>query len=174
MAETAIWNFKQLAHHELDGFGGIGEGMSIQIAKAGRRILWLAHESAPKNFTAVDVSDPRAPKVVGQNDPPESFMRSNSLETVGDIMAVAYQSRKPGQKPAGFELFDISTPEKPKSIAYVDASGPHSRGVHQLWLCDGEYVHLSSGAADFKPRNQLDDQFYRAFDVRNPAKPTEV
>ena len=29
MAETAIWNFKQLAHHELDGFGGIGEGMSI-------------------------------------------------------------------------------------------------------------------------------------------------
>ena len=47
MADTAIWNFKQLAHHELDGFGGIGEGMSIQIAKDGRRILWLAHESAP-------------------------------------------------------------------------------------------------------------------------------
>jgi hypothetical protein len=46
MAETAVWNFKQLAHHELDGFGGIGEGMSIQIAKDGRRILWLAHESA--------------------------------------------------------------------------------------------------------------------------------
>src|SRR6202030_534145 len=63
MLETAIWNFRQLAHHELDGFGGIGEGMSIQIAKDGRRILWLAHESAPKNFTAVDVSDPRAPKL---------------------------------------------------------------------------------------------------------------
>ena len=60
MADTAIWNFRQLAHHELDGFGGIGEGMSIQIAKDGRRILWLAHESAPKNFTAVDVSDPGA------------------------------------------------------------------------------------------------------------------
>ena len=60
MADTAIWNFRQLAHHELDGFGGIGEGMSIQIAKDGRRILWLAHESAPKNFTAIDVSDPRA------------------------------------------------------------------------------------------------------------------
>ena len=68
MAETAIWNFKQLAHHELDGFGGIGEGMSIQIAKDGRRILWLAHESAPKNFTAVDVSDPRAPKLVAPNN----------------------------------------------------------------------------------------------------------
>jgi len=169
-----VWNFKLLAQHTLGGFGGMGEGMSIQIARDGRRILWLAHESAPKNFTAVDVSEPRVPKMVVQTDLPESFMRSNSLETVGDIMAVAYQTQKPGQKPAGFELFDISTPEKPKSIAYVDASGPHSRGVHQLWFCDGDYVHLSSGAPDFKPRNQLDDQFYRSFDVRNPSKPTEV
>jgi hypothetical protein len=168
------WNFKLLAQHDLSGHGGMGEGMSIQIARDGRRILWLAHETAPKNFTALDVSDPRAPKVVVQTDLPQAFMRSNSLETVGDVMAVAYQTREPGQKPAGFELFDISTPEKPKSIAFVDASGPHSRGVHQLWFCDGEYVHLSSGAPDFKPRNQLDDQFYRAFDVRNPAKPTEV
>ncbi|MDO8535185.1 MAG: hypothetical protein Q7S17_10665, partial [Xanthobacteraceae bacterium] len=55
-AQTVAWNFKLLAQHELQGFGGMGEGMSIQIAKDGRRILWLAHESAPKNFTAVDVS----------------------------------------------------------------------------------------------------------------------
>src|SRR5262245_55868349 len=60
------WNFKLIGHHLLDGFGGMGEGMSIQIAPDGRRILWLAHESAPKNFTAVDVSDPRKPKVVVQ------------------------------------------------------------------------------------------------------------
>src|SRR5262245_29952390 len=53
------WNFKLIAHHLLDGFGCVGEGMSIQIAPDGRRILWLAHESAPKNFTAVVVSDPR-------------------------------------------------------------------------------------------------------------------
>src|ERR1700750_3523973 len=113
MTGTAVWNFRQLAHNELDGFGGIGEGMSIQIAKDGRRIIWLAHESAPKNFTAVDVSDPRKPKVVVQTDLPESFMRSNSLELSGDIMAVAYQTQKAGQKPAGFALFDVSVPEKP-------------------------------------------------------------
>src|SRR5215475_7310078 len=62
--EPITWNFKLIGHHLLDGFGGMGEGMSIQIAPDGRRILWLAHESAPKNFTAVDVSDPRKPKVV--------------------------------------------------------------------------------------------------------------
>src|SRR5205823_8207507 len=65
------WNFNLLAHHELDGFGGMGEGMSVQIAPDGRRILWLAHESAPKNFTALDVSDPRRPKVVVQTDLPQ-------------------------------------------------------------------------------------------------------
>src|SRR5262249_53829490 len=72
------WNSKLIGHHLLAGFGGRGEGMSIQIAPAGRRILWLAHESAPKNFTAVDVSDPRKPKVVVQTDLPQAHMRSNS------------------------------------------------------------------------------------------------
>ncbi|HYW60671.1 MAG TPA: hypothetical protein VE909_09110, partial [Xanthobacteraceae bacterium] len=85
------WNFKLLAHDTLAGFGGMGEGMAVQVAKDGRRILWLAHESAPKNFTALDVSDPRKPKVVVQTDLPQSHMRSNSLEITGDIMAVAYQ-----------------------------------------------------------------------------------
>ena len=174
MTETAIWNFRQLAHHELDGFGGIGEGMSIQIAKDGRRILWLAHESAPKNFTAVDVSDPRAPKIVARADLPQSHMRSNSLETVGDIMAVAYQTTHQGLQPAGFELFDISVPENPRSITFFDCSGPNSRGVHQLWFADGEYIHMSSGAPDFTPTHPRDDQFYRIIDVKNPSKPVEV
>lgn len=167
-------NFKLLAHHLLNGFGGMGEGMSVQIARDGRRILWLAHERAPKNFTGVDVSDPRAPTIVVQTDLPADHMRSNSLEAVGDMMAVAYQTNAHGQRPAGFELFDIAVPETPRSIAFVDASGPASRGVHQLWFCDGAIVHMAAGAADFRPNNPLDDQFYRAFDVRNPSRPREV
>ena len=55
--EPVAWNFKLLAQNNLSGFGGMGEGMSLQLAKDGRRILWLAHESAPKNFTGVDVTD---------------------------------------------------------------------------------------------------------------------
>ena len=172
--KAVSWNFNLLAHHELNGFGGMGEGMAVQMAKDGRRILWLAHESAPKNFTGVDVSDPRNPKVVAQVDLPAQHMRSNSLELTGDIMAVAYQVQKAGLQPAGFELFDISTPESPKSIAFFDASGPTSRGVHQLWFCDGEYVHMAAGAADFNPTNLNDDQFYRIISVKNPSKPQEV
>src|ERR1041385_6664412 len=104
MPDQIEWNFKLIAHHELQGFGGMGEGMSIQIAKDGRRIIWLAHESAPKNFTAVDVSDPRKPKVVTQTELPHANMRSNSLETTGNLMAVAYQTSRTDLQPAGFEL----------------------------------------------------------------------
>jgi hypothetical protein len=106
----------------------MGEGMSMQLARDGRSVLWLAHEIAPKNFTAVDVSDQRAPKVIVQTDLPHAQMRSNSLEVAGDVMAVAYQVSKFGLKPAGFELFDVSKPEQPRSISFFDASGPHSRG----------------------------------------------
>jgi hypothetical protein len=101
-------------------------------------------------------------------------MRSNSLDVVGDVMAVAYQTSAVGLEPAGFDLFDVSEPERPKRIAHFDASGPHSRGVHALWFVDGHYVHLSGGAADFRPRDPKDDQFYRVVDVRNPARPAEV
>src|SRR6478672_8776471 len=115
--QTLSLNMKLLAQHEL---GGLGEGMSVQLARDGRRILWLAHESAPKNFTGVDVTDPRNPKLVVQTELPHMKVRSNSLDVVGDILAVAYQTQVPGLKPAGVDLFDISTPESPRLISHFD------------------------------------------------------
>ena len=173
-AQTISRNMKLVSHNELAGFGGVGEGINMQVTKDGRRILWLAHESAPKNFTGVDVTDPKNPKVIVQTDLPHERVRSNSLDVVGDLMAVAYQTKAVGDKPAGMDLFDISTPEKPKLISHFDASGPHSRGAHCVWFADGEYVHLTSGSADFEPTHPNDFQFYRIIDVRNPSKPVEV
>ena len=172
--QTLSHNMKLLAHHELGGFGGMGEGMSVQQTADGRRILWMAHESAPKNFTGVDVTDPKNPKMVVQTELPHAKMRSNSLDVVGNIMAVAYQTQTVGLKPAGVDLFDISKPETPRLISHFDCSGPYSRGVHAVWFVDGHYLHMSSGSGDFQPRNPLDDQFYRILDVSNPAKPVEV
>ena len=57
MPEASSKNMKLISRNTLTGFGGIGEGMSMQLAKGGRRIMWLAHEGAPKNFTGVDVTD---------------------------------------------------------------------------------------------------------------------
>jgi hypothetical protein len=175
MASGAVWkNMRLLGHNDLGGFGNCGEGLSLQKTRDGRRVLYIAHESAPKNFTAVDVTDPRTPKVIAQTDLPHKQVRSNSLDVVGDVMAVAYQTQQPGMTPAGIELLDVSVPEKPQSIATLDRSGEYSRGTHCLWFVDGEYIHMTSGAPDFQPRRQKDDQFYQIVDVRNPSQPQEV
>ena len=159
--QTLSRNMTLLAHHEMNGFGGLGEGINLQITKTGRRILWVAHESAPKNFSGLDVTDPKNPRLIVQTDLPHMQLRSNSLDVYGDILAVAYQTKVVGLKPAGVDLFDISNPEEPKLLSHFDCSGPHSRGVHALWFVDGKHIHMSSGAADFEPTNPLDDQFYR-------------
>ena len=172
--QTLSRNMTLLAHHELGGFGGLGEGMGLQITKDGRRIMWLAHESAPKNFSGVDVTDPKNPKLIVQTDLPHMQLRSNSLDVWGDILAVAYQTQTVGLKPAGVDLFDVSDPEHPKLLSHFDCSGPHSRGVHALWFVDGKYIHMSSGSGDFEPTHPLDDQFYRILDVSDPKNPFEA
>jgi hypothetical protein len=101
-------------------------------------------------------------------------VRSNSLDVVGNIMAVAYQTQVVGLKPAGVDLFDISMPESPRLISHFDCSGPHSRGVHAVWFVDGKTIHMSAGSGDFVPTNPLDDQFYRILDVSNLSKPVEM
>ncbi|MGA8193714.1 MAG: hypothetical protein WB902_10130 [Acetobacteraceae bacterium] len=174
MAQPETHNFRLISHDTMGGFGNVGEGMSLQLAAGGRRIMWMAHECAPKNFTAVDVTDPTKPRVIAQTDLPHRNVRSNSLEVCNNIMAVAYQTGTHGATPAGIELFDISTPEQPRSISFIDRSGPRSRGVHQLWFVDGKTIHCASGAADFMPRNLKDDQCYTAFDVSDPVRPREL
>ena len=169
-----IKNMKLISHHDLNGFGNIGEGVALQQLAGGRRIFWMAHEGAPKEVTAVDVTDLANPKLIVQTELPHQHLRANSLAVLGDTMLVAYQSSKPGQAGTGMGVFDISKPEAPRRIGFLDTSGPYSRGVHCLWWVDGEYAHLSTGAADFQPRNQKDDQFYMIVDLKDPARPVEA
>ena len=169
-----IHNMRLISHNELGGFGNIGEGIDLHQASDGRRTLYLAHESAPKNFTSVDVTDIRNPKMLIQTDLKYQHLRSNSLSVWGDTMLVAYQSQQPGLPGVGMEAFDISNPDSPQSISYLDLSGEYSRGCHCLWWVDGEYAHLSTGAADFQPRDQKDDQLYMIVDVKDPSRPAEA
>jgi hypothetical protein len=158
---------------DLGGFGNGGEGLALRAAR-GRRILYIAHESAPKNFTVVDVTDPRCPRVVGQTDLPHSRVRSNSLSLSGDVLAVAYQVALPGLRPAGVEFFDVSDPERPRSVGFFDASGPRSRGAHFVWFVDGRYAYLSSGMPDHGPAHPKDDQIVVILDAADPVHPREV
>ena len=168
-----LHNMRLLAHDDLLGFGNIGEGMAIQQAPDGRRIMWLAHESH-KDFTAEDVSDPREPHVILQTDLPHPQMRSNSLAVVGDTMYVAHQTSKRGLPDSGMHIYDISAPEEPRPIGLFDVTAPDSHGVHCLWCVDGEYAHLKTSMPDAPPRDPSDGQFYVSVDVRDPTRPVEV
>ncbi len=168
------WNMRLISQSDLGGFGNGGEGLALQATSDGRRILYVAHESGPKDFTALDVTAPSEPIIVAQTEVPNDRVRSNSLDMVDDLLLVAYQGKKVGDAPVGMGVWDVKDPENPVKISHFDTSGPHSRGAHCLWFADGRYAYLATGAGDFQPHNPLDDQFLMIVDVGDPTDPTEV
>lgn len=167
-------NLKLVGHNDLGGAPNAGEGIATKITADGRRIMYLAHENPPMCFSVLDVTEPAAPRVLWQLPLPHNRVRGNSLCLCGDLLLQAYQVAKPGDEPAGFEVYDVSDAVKPRKIGWFDASGPHSQGVHFVSFMDGRYVHLSTGAADFEPNHPNDHQFYMIVDMADPANPTEV
>ena len=172
-----------VAHHDLDGNGDGGEGLAIQQRPDGRRVLYLAHEGQKTCLSILDVTDAKAPALLNQlPSPGPGVARCNSLGLAGDVLAVANQTREVGQKPAGMWLLDVHDLARVQaarslrelSFAFFDTSGPQSRGVHWLWFVDGEFAHLATGAADFRPTHAQDDQFYMVVDVRDRRRPREV
>jgi hypothetical protein len=168
-------NLKLLANHKAGGAANLGEGMAMKIAKDGRRYMYIAHENWPVAFSVFDVTEPREPKMVFQLPLPAKHVRGNSLAMRGDTLLMAYQVSKPGLKPAGFQVYDISKPAEPREVSFFDMSGgPASQGTHYVSFMDGRYAHLSTGAPDFVPKHPKDHQFYMIVDLANPSKPTEV
>ena len=74
-----------------------GEGLALRQYPDGRRILFLAQESAPMCVSIVDVTKPEDPKVVTQIPVDSQAVRCNSLGLSGTTLAVAHQTDKPGQ-----------------------------------------------------------------------------
>jgi hypothetical protein len=146
-------NMTIIGHSDLNGAGKGGEGLALRQYADGKRVLFLAHESAPMCVSSVDVTKPEDPKVITQIPNPAAQLRCNSLGLSGTTMVVAHQSEKAGQAGAGMDVFDVADPAHPKKLAYFDTSGPHSRGVHYLWFADGHYAYLTTGAKDFTPKN---------------------
>ena len=169
-----IKNMRLISHHDLNGFGDLGEGIALHRTSDGRRIFYMAHVGPPKDITSVDVTDIANPKLIAQTDLDYLHLRSNSLSIVGDTMLVAYQSTEPNEPGTGVGVYDIGNAEEPRRIGFWEAQGPQSRGCHCLWWTDGEYAHLSSGTSDSRPTNPMDDQFYVILDVKDPTNPTEA
>ena len=169
-------NLRIIGHSDLNGRGNGGEGLDLEQYPDGRRVMFYAHTEAPTCFTTVDVTDPRAPKVLAQVPTLTPQVRCNSLGVSGTTMVVAQNTLLPGQPGGGALVYDVSDPARPQQIAYFNTSGGESRGAHYVWFADGQYAYLSSGAADFLPAvpPRGDDQFLMIVDLRNPRTPKEV
>jgi len=162
-----------LGRHGLDGHGNCGEGTAL-LEHGGRRYLYLAHEQGPVNFSVLDVTDPRAPRLLTQAMLPHGDVRSNSLAVADGLLVVAYQVRQPGLRPAGLEVFDLSRPGEPRPVGFLDLSGPRSRGTHWVGYTGGRYAYLATGTADSRPTHPLDDQFPVIVDLGEPSRPAEA
>jgi hypothetical protein len=167
-------NMRIVGHSDLNGRGNGGEGLALNQYADGRRILFLAHESAPLCFSVVDVTDVSRPKVLTQVPTITAEIRCNSLGLSGTTLIVAHQTAKAGLPDGGIRIYDVSEPAKPRQLAFFDTSGPQSRGVHFVSFVDGQYAYLATGAKDFAPTNPNDDQFLMIVDVRDPRTPREV
>src|SRR6516162_10919003 len=139
-----------LGQHDLGGHGNCGEGTAL-LQRAGKRYLYLAHESGPANFSVLDVTDPVRPRLLTQTTLPHRDVRSTSLAVADDLLIVAYQVGTPGQRPAGIEIFDLGQPAEPRLTGSLDLSGPHSRGTHWVGFTGGRYAYLSTGTPDSRP-----------------------
>jgi hypothetical protein len=176
-------NMLLISHNDLNGHGDGGDGMALQQWLDGRRILYISHLGLQTCLSIVDVSDPADPKMMNEiPSPGPGVTRCNSLGLSGNVLAVANQTLKDGQSPAGMWLLDVSDLGRIKNargmqdlaLSFFDTSGPNSPGVHGLWFVDGEFVHLTTGTRDSNPSNPLDNQFYVVVDVRDRVHPREV
>src|SRR3954470_6408823 len=165
-AQPAAWakplevsNMRILGQTDLDGKGNGGEGLALTQYRDGRRVLFLAHESAPTCFSVIDVTNTAKPTVITQVNTVTSDIRCNSLGLSGTTLVVAHQTQKIGLPNGGMRVFDVAAPAHPKELAFFDTSGPYSRGVHFVgYGADGRYAYLATGAKDFEPINPNDDQ----------------
>ncbi len=98
---------RYLGQDDLAGRGNCGEGIAL-LERGGRRYLYIAHVRGPANFSVLDVTDPTAPRLINQTTLPHGSVRSNSLAVSGEVMVVAYQVDRPGERPAGIEVYDLS------------------------------------------------------------------
>ena len=102
-------NMVLIGHNDLNGHGDGGEGLAIQQRSDGRRILYIAHEGEKNCLSIVDVTHPDAPVLLNQiPSPAPEVTRCNSLGLSGNVLAVADQTLKAGQAPAGMWVLDVS------------------------------------------------------------------
>lgn len=153
-------NVEAVGYSELDG----RPGFKLAIREvAGRWYMYMGH-LWHRGWSIVDVTDPKAPKVVKFIPGPENTW-TIQMDLHGNTMITALQriSESWGGDPArpfdeGFLIWDISDPVNPKKLGQWKSG---KTGTHRNGYPGGRYVHAAASG-------------YAIVDISDPARPVEV
>ncbi len=129
------------------------------------RVACIAHMKAPHGTTLVDVSDPKAPRQLSTLDVPTGT-HSHKVRAVDRLMLVNREGHggQPGTGAGGLGIWDISTPSRPREIAFWRSGG---LGVHRFTF-DGRYAYISPEMDGYQ------GNIVMILDLADPARPQEV
>jgi hypothetical protein len=152
-------NIRHMSRMDLGGAG--------QVTIKGNH-AYLGYMYGPEGTSILDISDPRAPKVLStvMLDAPGSH--SHKVRVVqDDIMIVNSELRGPVAGPyedGGFRIYDIKDKTNPKLLHFERTFG---KGVHRF-DCDDTYAYISTEMEGFVGNILV------IYDIRDPARPEEV
>jgi len=127
--------------------------------------LYVGHMRNPAGTSVVDVSDPRAPRLLTHIPVPEGW-HSHKVRVANDIMIVNHERFGTGNDEfgAGLGIYDVSTPAEPKLITRWRTAG---KGVHRYEF-DGRYAYISPTVEGYV------GNICMILDLADPARPREA
>lgn len=155
-----------------------GRSEGLQVVGTGSR-LFIAHLFSG-GFTEVDITDPRAPRVLSFTPAPAGSW-SVHLQ-VQDTLLMVTNGPDMWSRPAGFDpgrdrfgatagyaagvrIYDVADFGRPREVGFLDIGGA---GAHRAWFDGGRYALISG----FPPGYA--DAVLMVVDVGTPSKPIEV
>ena len=158
MSTNGAHGIKQVGYFDCPGGG--------QVVVDGN-VAFIAHMHAPDGTTLADVSDPSRPRKLATVEVPAG-MHSHKVRAANGVMVVNREAQ-PSDRPApgfqgGLGIFDVSTPSRPREIAFWRCGGA---GVHRFTF-DGRYAYLSPEMEGYV------GNIVMILDLADPSRPQEV
>src|SRR5258708_5116005 len=162
-AQAAALNMRLVGQTNLNDHG---DCMHVNVKDG---FAYVGHMGQSRVGTSVvDVSDPRNPRVVAQLETPVGT-HSHKVQVVGDVLLVNYERSmfepKAPSWEGGLKVFDISTPSKPRELAFLKMPG---KGVHRMTYWEPPYAFMSGSDEGFI------DQFLVIVALSEPSRPHEI
>ncbi len=162
-------NFELVSYHDLDRKPCFK--LAMQVVEE-RWFLYATRFWEP-GITVLEVTDPSAPKLVGEvpgRDDPN--VATWQVQVADDLLVMGLQHRPPpwGGDPTkasdeGIHLFDVSDPETPRRISTF---GWGAGGTHRNFYNGGRYVHATASLPG------MEGYAYSIVDIEDRQHPREV